>query len=150
MHQVNERRATRLYRSIAAVKLYRHAGARHRRSFFASTFSAGFRGGMTALAPESRSAFSPGAPLRHAGSRRCWRLLRPAFEIVKWAGAAYLFYLGIRTLASRRKSGDATFAPSPVPFSWQANFARGYVTNVLNPKVGVFYVSFLPQFVPSH
>jgi threonine/homoserine/homoserine lactone efflux protein len=69
-----------------------------------------------------------------------------AYTILKWAGAAYLVWLGVKMLRHPRTS----FAPpghGGVRVGGAA-FARGLYTNLLNPKVGVFYVSFLPQFVP--
>jgi threonine/homoserine/homoserine lactone efflux protein len=68
-----------------------------------------------------------------------------AYLALKWAGAAYLLYLGLRLLLVPR--GDTELAEAPPPrASW---FVRGLLTNLLNPKVGAFYVSFLPQFVPA-
>jgi threonine/homoserine/homoserine lactone efflux protein len=66
-----------------------------------------------------------------------------AYLALRWIGAAYLLYLGLRLILGRRgEAGDAR----PVPgANW---FARGLLTNLLNPKVGAFYVSFLPQFIP--
>lgn len=67
-----------------------------------------------------------------------------AYLALKWIGAAYLFYLGARLIFVRR---GETGAAQPAP---RANwFARGLLTNLLNPKVGAFYVSFLPQFIPA-
>ena len=69
-----------------------------------------------------------------------------AFTVVKFAGAAYLAYLGIRTIRdSFRPAADA-----PVPAragSRAAAFAQGWLSNVLNPKVALFYLTFLPQFI---
>lgn len=66
-----------------------------------------------------------------------------AYRVLKWVGAAYLLYLGVRMmLVARDEAG--TDAPPPRS-NW---FLRGLLTNLLNPKVGAFYVSFLPQFVP--
>jgi threonine/homoserine/homoserine lactone efflux protein len=66
-----------------------------------------------------------------------------AFTLLKWAGAAYLIWMGARMILNPRKSFDLTAAPSG------GRFSRGLMSNLLNPKVGVFYVSFLPQFVPA-
>lgn len=78
------------------------------------------------------------------------------YRILQYAGAAYLVWLGARLLASafrkqvhgygeagRAEAHDHTEQASAL---W---FWRGLMTNLLNPKVGVFYVSFLPQFIPS-
>ena len=72
-----------------------------------------------------------------------------AFTALKWAGAAYLVWLGARLILKPRDRFDVEAAGVPAgagPWAW---FRRGLLTNLLNPKVGVFYVSFLPQFVPQ-
>ncbi len=69
-----------------------------------------------------------------------------AYTILKWAGAAYLVWLGVKMLRHPRRSFAAA-GPGDSRRGGGA-FARGLYTNLLNPKVGVFYVSFLPQFVP--
>ena len=67
-----------------------------------------------------------------------------AYEIVKFAGAAYLIYLGVRTLTSRQSKK----AETPIKeASLRTIFLQGVVTNVLNPKVALFFLAFLPQFV---
>jgi threonine/homoserine/homoserine lactone efflux protein len=74
-----------------------------------------------------------------------------AFDIVKWAGAAYLFYLGIKLILKPRTSltMDKGFYDSTVRSKDKNGaFYRGFLSNILNPKVGVFYVTFLPQFIP--
>ncbi len=66
-----------------------------------------------------------------------------AFTVVKMAGALYLAYLGIRSLVrsgQRRAAAQAT--PSNRDF-----YVRGLLTNVLNPQVAIFYLTFLPQFI---
>jgi threonine/homoserine/homoserine lactone efflux protein len=69
-----------------------------------------------------------------------------AYLALKWIGAAYLLYLGIRLILVRRaEAGSGEADPAP-PGNW---FLRGLLTNLLNPKVGAFYVSFLPQFIPA-
>ena len=69
-----------------------------------------------------------------------------AYLALKWTGAAYLLYLGVRLIFVRRDDAGAESAPVPARANW---FMRGLLTNLLNPKVGAFYVSFLPQFVPA-
>ena len=71
-----------------------------------------------------------------------------AYEVLKWIGAAYLMWLGIRMLLNPRTAFNDTAAPERGrrgAFGW---LVKGFLTNTLNPQVGVFYVSFLPQFVP--
>jgi threonine/homoserine/homoserine lactone efflux protein len=71
-----------------------------------------------------------------------------AYTILRWVGAAYLLWLGVQLILSNRAdfgSGGAA-ASSATSLAW---FRRGLLTNMLNPKVGIFYVSFLPQFVPA-
>ncbi len=67
-----------------------------------------------------------------------------AFQFVKYAGAAYLVYLGVRTLFSRDE-GNAQ--PVPAQANLTQLFARGLVVNLLNPKTALFFYAFLPQFV---
>jgi threonine/homoserine/homoserine lactone efflux protein len=66
--------------------------------------------------------------------------------VLKWAGAAYLAWLGVRLILNPRSRFDLE-AQGPQRGNW---LARGFLNNLLNPKIGVFYVSFLPQFVPAH
>ncbi|MEZ5922101.1 MAG: LysE family translocator [Parvularculaceae bacterium] len=66
-----------------------------------------------------------------------------AYSALKFAGAAYLCWLGVKLIATKR-----TFTPTAPKESSNA-FLRGFLTNILNPKVGVFYISFLPQFTPA-
>lgn len=72
------------------------------------------------------------------------------FTALKTAGAVYLVYLGVVALLSRRTS------PAPEgewqtleTLSLRAIFAQGFMTNLLNPKVAIFFLSFLPQFVSA-
>lgn len=67
-----------------------------------------------------------------------------AFQFVKYAGAAYLIYLGIRTLRSR---DAAVVDPSRERLSLRRVFGQGVLVNLLNPKTALFFLAFLPQFV---
>src|ERR1044071_1065546 len=64
------------------------------------------------------------------------------FTVVKFAGAAYLVYLGIRALFS---AGLASLPVSGEPVSGKRIFAQAFAMNVLNPKVAMFFLAFLPQ-----
>ncbi len=66
-----------------------------------------------------------------------------AFNVVKWLGASYLIVVGIKTLLTRPEQLDAT-APRT---SYRRAFAQGFVIATLNPKVALFFLSFLPQFI---
>lgn len=68
-----------------------------------------------------------------------------AFAAVKYAGAAYLVFLGLRKLLGRGVGEDALAAPAAA--SPRRLFAQGVVVNVLNPKTAIFFLAFLPQFV---
>lgn len=71
-----------------------------------------------------------------------------AFNTVKYAGAAYLIYLGVRTLLSR----DAPHGDEAAPQASVArSFGQGLVVNLLNPKTSLLFLAFLPQFIdPAH
>jgi threonine/homoserine/homoserine lactone efflux protein len=78
-----------------------------------------------------------------------------AFAFIRWAGAAYLLWLGLVMLRSAftapgtegAAAGGAEAAASASP-AW-ADFRAGLLTNVLNPKVALFFLAFIPQFVPG-
>lgn len=70
-----------------------------------------------------------------------------AFQVVKYARATYLVYLGVKTLLDR-KSFSVPEGGRPAAGLWTV-FAQGVVTNVLNPKVALFFLAFLPQFAGS-
>jgi len=70
-----------------------------------------------------------------------------AFAVVKFAGAGYLAYLGVRTIRdSLRPAADPEVTAAPAR-SLRAAFTQGFLSNVLNPKVALFYLTFLPQFI---
>lgn len=66
-----------------------------------------------------------------------------AFEVVRYAGASYLIYLGISMIRDRH----AKLIPEAEGERSQRNFLQGIVTEVLNPKTALFFLSFIPQFV---
>ncbi|CAA9492435.1 MAG: hypothetical protein AVDCRST_MAG12-2172, partial [uncultured Rubrobacteraceae bacterium] len=70
-----------------------------------------------------------------------------AFYAVKYAGAAYLVYLGVRILLDRSLLVSPEGGGRTAPGKLAAVFAQGVATDLLNPQVYLFFVSFLPQFV---
>lgn len=77
-----------------------------------------------------------------------------AFVVVKWLGAAYLTWMGLRMLFSRQGGGlaavarEAASSDAPVqPVPWRQVLLGGFWTNVLNPKVALFFLAFVPQFI---
>lgn len=71
-----------------------------------------------------------------------------AFTALKWAGALYLLWLGVTLVWRPRTVLDAGGAAPSADRDALAALRRGFLSNLLNPKVGVFYITFLPQFVP--
>lgn len=69
-----------------------------------------------------------------------------AFNLLKYCGAAYLAWLGVNMLLRPRRAFASAEADGRPAGNW---FIKGMLGNVLNPKVGIFYVSFLPQFIPQ-
>jgi len=69
-----------------------------------------------------------------------------AFSIIKYAGAVYLVWLGFGFIINRKNGSALPDAPSSAPNPWKI-FRQGVLTNLLNPKVALFFLSFLPQFV---
>lgn len=70
-----------------------------------------------------------------------------AFTAVKLCGAAYLVFLGTRLLFAPRAAGAADFDGKPAAGGAGRAFVQGVLTNVLNPKVALFFLAFLPQFI---
>ena len=69
-----------------------------------------------------------------------------AFTVVKLIGAAYILYMAVGLLRSRKQSSDV--APPVLPaLPYRTIFAQGFLTNVLNPKVAIFFLAFVPQFI---
>ena len=72
-----------------------------------------------------------------------------AFGIVKFLGAGYLIYIGIRMMLTRRADNGAVPAGSSAPLGLAKVFQQGFITNALNPKVALFFLAFLPQFIDN-
>jgi threonine/homoserine/homoserine lactone efflux protein len=68
-----------------------------------------------------------------------------AFSAVRWAGAAYLVAMGVRTM----RGADAAPVAAPPPAAARRLFGDGFVVNALNPKTALFFLAFLPQFVDA-
>jgi RhtB (resistance to homoserine/threonine) family protein len=75
-----------------------------------------------------------------------------AFSAIKFLGAAYLVYIGVRMILTRRARGeaDALAAAKVSGLPLSTVFRQGFVTNALNPKVALFFLAFLPQFVDAN
>ncbi|MGB3432951.1 LysE family translocator [Achromobacter sp.] len=79
-----------------------------------------------------------------------------AYDALRLCAALYLFYLGLKLLwgtwagkqADKQAAPDAA-RPAPAAASAGGWFVRGCLTNALNPKIGIFYITFLPQFIPA-
>ncbi|MFF2655899.1 LysE family translocator [Kitasatospora sp. NPDC058032] len=95
--------------------------------------------------------------LTSAGVTALLTASRVGYEVLRWAGAAYLVWMGIGMIRARAGDGDADgdeqaqgAAEEKAPAGGLASgWRRGLLTNLLNPKVGVFYVAVLPQFIPA-
>jgi RhtB (resistance to homoserine/threonine) family protein len=74
-----------------------------------------------------------------------------AFAAIKLAGAAYLVYLGVQALrASHKTTETSEYSSERAPLRDRLAFRQGVFSNLLNPKIAVFFTSLLPQFVGSH
>ncbi|MFE6865551.1 LysE family translocator [Kitasatospora sp. NPDC057692] len=91
--------------------------------------------------------------LTSAGVTALLTASRVGYEVLRWAGAAYLVWMGIGMLRARAKDGgeqEPAADEDTAPVGGLASgLRRGLLTNLLNPKVGVFYVAVLPQFIPA-
>src|SRR5262249_5333677 len=74
-----------------------------------------------------------------------------AFTLLKWMGALYLIYIGLRMLLRTPAPGDAEDVQRPGGVAnLRSVFWQGFLTNVLNPKVAIFFLAFLPQFIDAN
>ncbi|MFJ1213999.1 LysE family translocator [Burkholderia pyrrocinia] len=72
-----------------------------------------------------------------------------AFTVIKLVGAAYLIYLGVRMIITKQAAAPSDTAAAQAAKPMRQLFMQGFWTNVLNPKVVLFFVSFFPQFVSA-
>jgi threonine/homoserine/homoserine lactone efflux protein len=72
-----------------------------------------------------------------------------AFMLVKWAGAAYLCFIGVKMLFARAPTPAAAMTGETDAIALRQVFLQGALTNALNPKVALFFLAFLPQFVAT-
>ncbi len=71
-----------------------------------------------------------------------------AFTVVKYVGAAYILYMAYGLLRSKKGKSAAVAATVP-PLPFRKIFLQGFLTNVLNPKVALFFLAFVPQFISA-
>jgi RhtB (resistance to homoserine/threonine) family protein len=69
------------------------------------------------------------------------------FAVIKYAGAAYLIYLGIKMFFSKKDNPKINARPANSKVKYSRIYGEGILTNVLNPKVALFFLAFLPQFI---
>lgn len=70
-----------------------------------------------------------------------------AFTVLKWVGAAYLMWMGVKLLRAKGGSSVVPTAAQREPANLGRIFRQGFLTNVLNPKVALFFLAFVPQFI---
>ena len=82
-----------------------------------------------------------------------------AFNLIKWLGAAYLMWMGVRLLKTTALSAGEAWIENPVLQTGAASdnspnsravFFKAFATNALNPKVALFFLAFVPQFIPAN
>lgn len=71
-----------------------------------------------------------------------------AFQVVKWLGVAYLAYLGVRVLIDRQGPGLPAPGATASPGWWRI-YRQGAFVNLMNPKIALFFLAFLPQFADT-
>ena len=110
----------------------------------AHSLSHGPRTGLTTVAAASLgNALLLGAAA--VGLLTFFALLSEVFAVVRWVGAAYLIWLGIKAWRAHAGSPSDAFAP-PGPRSTHALVLQGFLIAITNPKAILFYIAFLPQF----
>ncbi len=115
------------------------------------TAQSGVRAGlMAALGINAGCALHVGAAAFGLAALLAWSAT--AFTLIQWVGAAYLLWLGVGMLrgAWRGSAAGVGTEQGRRRASPGADFRRGLLTNLLNPKVALFMLAFLPQFIPAH
>ena len=113
----------------------------------ANSLSHGSRSGLVTVAGASvGNAILLGATA--VGLVAFFALLSEIFEVVRWAGAGYLIWLGVG--AWRAHGGQELEIAPAAKRSSRVVFLQGFLIGITNPKAIVFYIAFLPQFVDSH
>jgi threonine/homoserine/homoserine lactone efflux protein len=113
----------------------------------ANSLRHGSRSGLATVAGASiGNAILLGATA--VGLAAFFALLSEIFEVVRWAGAIYLIWLGIR--AWRAQGGEELPAIAAEKRRSRAVFAQGFLIAITNPKAIIFYIAFLPQFIDAH
>jgi threonine/homoserine/homoserine lactone efflux protein len=72
-----------------------------------------------------------------------------AFAILKYAGAAYLVYIGVRMVFAKSSAAGMVGEPPAAALTYRRIYVQGFLTNALNPKVALFFLAFVPQFIAS-
>jgi homoserine/homoserine lactone efflux protein len=110
------------------------------------TMSVGLRGGALAAAWTGTGVCAANAiwiTLSVAGLSAVMLASATLFLVLKWVGACYLIYVGLRLILKRARHS----APAPGPTSIRGSFARGFAVQMTNPKAMIFFGALVPQFV---
>jgi threonine/homoserine/homoserine lactone efflux protein len=108
--------------------------------------SQGFKGGAVAVAGIATGCFVH-ILAASLGLSAVLATSAAAFTVVKMAGAAYLLYTGLSMLLARKREGREGSPRATGPATLPRVYAQGFLTNALNPKVALFFLAFLPQFI---
>jgi RhtB (resistance to homoserine/threonine) family protein len=116
-----------------------------------STLRSGFRGGVIAMA----GIFAGCLVHVFAATVGLSALIATsatAFTLLKWLGAAYLIYIGFQMMRTKLPASDTQQfdVAHSQSISNKTIFIQGFLSNALNPKVALFFLAFLPQFISSH
>jgi RhtB (resistance to homoserine/threonine) family protein len=72
-----------------------------------------------------------------------------AFSVIKWVGAAYIIYIGLSMLRQQKSAAQAPGATVLAALPFRKIYLQGFLTNLLNPKVALFFLAFVPQFISA-